>query len=374
MTNRIEVTKLQEHLNIESSKETRNSDFDMNDLPDMTHFSDFQKLKEAIVYLQENLFPIWQVADRKAMLHQSRHMLLAKITILAGTCAVLFAIIQMAVVQHIPAFVEIGLFLEIISVVAGIIAVSVGLRTKGDKKWLCERNRAERLRMLKFKSLGWGFLWNDNLTEWQKTMDTKLENLKNPQSIEQMRQWTALDKTRLRKKYNALNSEELTLSALSLYYGIKRLNFQASYFNSTYKRLRKASLPWRNLSLPVFIISTIFVLIHFISGWFISSAEVSSNHDALNIWMGIEIWSLALAAIIPVAGLGSRVWLGAFEPHRSANLYECKHNTVLEIYNNMTLENSEFETLSNSIIRAETLFENEHREWLRLMLETEWML
>lgn len=374
MTNSLASTKLQEHLTTESSKETRNSDFDMNDLTDIADLSNFQRLKEAIDYLQEKLFPLWQNADKNAIRNQSRHMLLARITIVAGTSAVLFAIIQLAVVLHIPTLVEVGLFFEIISVVAGVIAVTVGLRTKGDKKWLCERNRAERLRILKFKSLGWGFLWNENITEWKKTLNLKIDKLKNPQSIEEMKKWAGDDKSRLGKKYNALNSDESNLKAISIYYKIKRLDFQANYFNSTYKRLRKASLPWRKLSLPVFIISTLFVLIHFISGWFISNAEISSNHEAVKIWMGIEIWTLTLAAIIPVVGLGSRVWLGAFEPHRSANLYECKYNTVSEIHNDMTLENNDFESLSHNIIRAETLFENEHREWLRLMLETEWML
>ncbi len=87
-----------------------------------------------------------------------------------------------------------------------------------------------------------------------------------------------------------------------------------------------------------------------------------------------EIWALALAAIVPVVGLGIRVWLGAFAPHRSANLFACKHRTVEDLRKRMKNLNSEPYAWSGFVAQAELFFESGHLELLRLLLETEWLL
>ena len=352
----------------------RKGDFDLNDRPENEVLQPFGRLKDALGYIEEVVLPVWKTADKQAMRFQSRHRKLAKVAIFTGTSAIFFAIIQMAVARQIPSLVNVALALEVVAVIAGIVAVAVGIRSKGDKNWLRERNRAERLRMLKFQSLGWGGLFDDDLGNWKQKISEQMETLKAPLSIDEVKAWALKYKTISGIQIPFSDKPYTETNALSVYYLYKRLMYQAGYFEKQAKKHEKAARPWRHLSLPVFIASTICVLIHFISGWFLLQFNESGMEHLRNLLEAIEIWSLALATIIPVLGLSTRVWLGAFEPHRSANLYHCKRNAVLEIRERMMQQETDPHLLNKNIDEAETLFENEHREWLRLMFETEWML
>jgi len=286
---------------------------------------------------------------------------------------VVLAIFQIAVAYQAPSLMWLPLGLEALAVLAGFIAVGIGLKTQGDKKWLCERYRAERLRMLKFKSLAWEEFATGDHRAWETRLEARVKALSPPATAATVKAWLQDDE----RPGDAVVPVPEGLGArtwdvLRRYYCWKRLAFQREYFRDRAERHLGASKPWRNLSMPVYFTATGFVLAHFLAGGLLHFQVGGTN--AAPVWNSIEIWALALAATIPVVGLGARVWLGAFEPHRSANLFAAKHRTVVAMIERFESLGADAHKVREEITRSEAFFENEHREWLRLMLETEWML
>ncbi|MCX6901614.1 MAG: hypothetical protein NT105_23285 [Verrucomicrobia bacterium] len=353
----------------------RKGDFDMNDASELLLVKRWPRLDQALKDQQEVLLPVWRKADQSAMEHQGLHRKFARVAVIACTAAVVLAILQMAVARQAPTVVSLALALEVMAVVAGIVAVVIGMWTQGDRKWLCERNRAERLRILKFESLGWGALWASDLGEWKRQLKECVDELSKPLSWDVVRAWAKDEPKHASALWPEADRIDASfLPALAEYYRIKRLAFQAAYFRDRKQRHEKAARPWRHLSRPLFFLSTGFVLVHFMAGWLKHCADARGATVSGEFWDGVEIWSLALAAIIPVMGLGCRVWLGAFEPHRSANLFDCKHRAVGDIIKRLKLAQETPQSWSRALGEEEMFFHNEHHEWLRLMLETEWML
>lgn len=356
-----------------SNHGSRAGDFDMDDSPEFAWLSDLALLRDGLKHLETDLLPLWRDADASAKKYLFRHRCLAKTTILCGTSSIVFAIVQMAVSDQMLSLHSFAVALEVLAVVAGATAVLIGVLTKGDRKWLCERNRAERLRVLKFKSLGWEELLDRNLTAWKNRLNRALVHLRKPLSEKDVQEWNKREHTNPELPAVKNGSDwNRTLASLEFYYRIKRLSFQIHYFEKRSEQHHAASRPWRHLSVPVFLISTACIFLHFITGWILhgSSHLPESTARFLEI---VEPSSLTFGIIVPVLGLGARVWLGAFEPHRSANLFACKCRTVRSLLRRMTVTKNR-EGLSEQIAEAEWFLENEHREWLRLMFETEWLM
>ncbi len=330
------------------------------------------QLRAALEYQQQTLLPVFQTADRTAVKDRANHTRLAKITIFSGTWAILLAILQMAIARELPTLVYIPLALEAIAVLAGLLSVFLGLRTHRDHRWLSERNRAERLRMLKFESLSWPSLFLDNLDQWKQELDAKISVLSTPYSIEQVKDWVAIETPLSEKNPSSpISIPKDLIDALTDYYVENRLAYQIAYFQLRATNLSQQARPWRHLSHPLFAVSTLCVLVHFASDW--QHHRISDPHLA-HIWGSIGVWSLALAAMIPVAGLGIRVWLSAFEPQRSANLFLSKSRVLSTMSDQFEQSKSEPEKWTKQMQESEHFFQSEHREWLRLMLETEWMM
>jgi type III secretion system FlhB-like substrate exporter len=380
MPTEIPLSKWQSHLADEFARATvprnpRDGIFDMDDGPELPLLENFSRLQAAFQYLQTELLPLWQVADAAAMKYQRQHRILARTVIGTGTAAVVLAILQMAVARQAPSLVTPALTLEILAVMAGTIAVTVGLWTKGDRHWLCERNRAERLRILKFKALGWSELWLPDPVPWQQRLNGEISLLKQSVAEVDVRRWSENELAQPEPAFTTgVSPNGADWPALESYFLVKRLKFQSHYYENSFKLHHAAARPWRHLSLPIFILSNICILIHFIANRLSDFALNHSLPPMVQIWEGVGIWSLALAAIIPVIGLGIRVWLGAFEPHRSSNLHRCKHQTVENLRQQMDSLKSLPQAWFQHVAEVEKFFENEHREWLRLMLETEWMM
>lgn len=380
MRNKENTQELLKHLeseinSIRSGISSRKQDFDFKDSPEREILRGSVRLSEALLFLQEKIVPVWQKADQRAISFQASHRLLARIVILSGTSAIVFAILQITITLYAPSWITLAKILEIIAVLSGLFAVVFGILTKLDKKWICERNRAERLRMLKFKSLGRISLWDDDFSEWKNQLDANIQSLENTFTFNQVKTWSMTERTAPEKTPGTISStDNRETEFLFTYYIYKRIEFQADYFKRKASSNASASRPWRRLSLPIFLISVIFVLCHFFFGWLAGRPMYQDSSILFNIFTSIEIWALAVAAIIPIVGLGIRVWLGAFEPHRSANLYHSKYNALMEIKESFNNSKNDPVVLSKQVSRSELFFENEHREWLRLMLETEWIV
>jgi len=95
-----QVQALETYLEQERRSEQRSTtfDFDMNDQPELEAgvFEPFPVLKNAIAFLQQDLYPIWCKADADALRQQKRHRWIALCAIFAGVAAIVLAVVVLA--------------------------------------------------------------------------------------------------------------------------------------------------------------------------------------------------------------------------------------------------------------------------------------
>jgi hypothetical protein len=253
------LSSLKAHLESPSLLVGREADFDMNDVEELKRMSAFPEIEAALHWLGDNVSRPWQIADREALRTQKWHRFLAGVAIGSGTAAIILAVLQLSIRLKFPSLSDAAVAVEVFAVVAAFIAVVFGLVAKFDRKWLEHRCRAERLRMLKFRSLC-RLGWCKDEQEWQAWVKGQLK-LESDLDFSKIKQWS---------KGDAGSAESLVWNnrtrdfakALTAYYRIKRLNFQADYFNSRRQKYEKLIAPWRRRSLAIFFGSVCLVIVH----------------------------------------------------------------------------------------------------------------
>jgi hypothetical protein len=132
--------------------------------------------------------------------------------------------------------------------------------------------------------------------------------------------------------------------------------------------------PFRHQSLRLFVASLVCVLLHFL----IDFTATPLLHSAPPGWADgahiLSIWMVALAAVLPVLGLGLRAWTGAFEYVRSSAPFTAKNRALTEIAQEVDDDRADLVRTCQHINSVENFLEEEHREWLRLLCEAEWFL
>jgi len=378
--------QLADHLASQLVLKEREADFDMEDALEAHVLSPFKELHAALLWLKSNLTEAWRNANREALHSQSRHRLLARIAIAAGTAAIVMAIVQppvketLALMIHVFPSLEwvkpIGgrfpTYLEVIAVAAAVVAVAVGLKAKFDRRWLGRRHRAERLRMLKFRSLIQ--LWRLEPLAWQKWVTQQLAMLDDGDDPKNLEEWLTAEMVEPEVQDSLRSEPSLEfVGALSTYYRFKRVEFQANYFARRREDFTKETGRWLHLSLPLFLGSVACVVVHLVfdawAAWAKKRGEAGSE-----MYEMVAAWFLAFAAIFPVLGMGVRAWFAAFELPRSANLFAAKCRALRFLTNRLQEDVGNVMPTLRHIAHAEIFLEQEHREWLRLHRETEWFL
>lgn len=352
------MTTLAEHLASEVGKKTREDDFDMNDGPELPLLETAPDLHDALQWLAGPLEEPWRQANTQAKESQRHHRLLARIAIVAGTAAIELAIVQLATRSLYPKF-EYPKFVEAVAVACAVIAVSIGLIAKYNRKWLGERHLAERLRMLKFRALEQ--LWCMDNASWQQWVEEQLRALRNADGYSLAEAWREADEVEIPDPEPVHASRNAAfVTALTSYYLSKRIRFQANYFASGHKKYEKQTGIWLRLALPLFLAGVLCVIVHFLSEWWHLSA--------------VATWFVAFAAIIPVFSAGLRAWFAAFEVPRSASLFAAKNRALIRAADNLARDAGKVAETQWHMALTEYFLENEHREWLRLLRDTEWFL
>jgi hypothetical protein len=349
----------------------------MDDTGEVDLLKNYPTLEEALVFLYNTVGVAYDKANADAMRHQTTHGRYSAIAILGGGAAVVLAILQFALMQsNISPGGAFGL--EIIAALAGTIAVVIGLRAKRDKHWFIQRHIAERLRMLKFQSLGMPSLWCGDIERWKESVHAKLDALLKPAGSDDsvfaaVREWARGGKAEPvePKPGECINSED-EIRAIASYYRIKRVEFQAAYFQDRSERFDKKTSKLRHAGLPLFFASIAMVILHVIA--YFKHEHHGNAEGPLDGWTIMGVWTLALAAILPVFSFGIRAWIGAFEHTRSASLFGAKSRQLASISADVARDAASLELTMRHIAHVEHFLEHEHREWLRLMLEAEWFL
>jgi hypothetical protein len=366
------AVQLTKYLASQVTLKEREADFDMDDAPEAQVLAPFGELQDALGWLESKITGLWQAANQEALRCQARHRRLARVAIAAGTAAIVLAVVQLSIKQTLPGLTTVALVLELIAVAAAVIAVVVGLKAKFDRRWLGQRHRAQRLRMIKFRSLVQ--LWCLEPDLWQESVRQQLSMLADTDDVtidkwlrEEIAEPIVLDSLKC-------EPDAAVLRALTIYYRFKRVEFQASYFNRRREDFERETGRWLHLSLPLFLISVACVVIHFALEMWAHRLDRPGSEAAASYFEAVAVWFVALAAIIPVLGVGVRAWFSAFELPRSANLFAAKHRALQHLTNSLQEDAGKVLPTLRHMVQAEYFLEQEHREWLRLLRDTEWFL
>jgi hypothetical protein len=138
------------------------------------------QLREAVKYCQAKLLPLYDAADQSALRHQKRHQRITVFAALTGAFAVLFAIMQLT---PLASWLSSSMLAsgEAVAALFAIAAVIYGLRAAFHTKWLVERHKAERYRLLKFCALFDPKLLKasgTDITDWRNWLDGELAVIK----------------------------------------------------------------------------------------------------------------------------------------------------------------------------------------------------
>ena len=322
----------------------------------------------------------FDAADERAVKFQGRHRWLTRGAALFGTLAVVFAIIGLSRGEQelwsavwLPSKQALDR-VELWLAGSALAIVLVGWLSHYKESWLRWRHQAESCRLLRYNFLTHPSLWRGRDEDARLWIETKLNQISHTDLDKAVREPTP------HGPFEGTQSKlpRGVLRALTEYYLSKRLNPQKEYLANRTQRNElsdwiRAYLPW------FFFVSILAVFFKF----FIS--EFSPRWEHL---------LALLAALLPAAAAGVRTWRSAFEFSRNKGRFEAAHQALRDLErclveegfaaserpsdhasSTATARDAE-ETDAYTILRdlswCEHILESEHREWLRLMYETEW--
>lgn len=326
--------------------------------------------------------------DRQAIDFQKSHVTHTWIAALAGMSAVIAAIAELALsystdhdrAKWILAALEI-LFVSI----AGLTTLH-GFLNKKKEQWLAKRHQAELYRQLKFKLLIHPRVWGD--TTWRKA---EIDKFGGERTEEWLEKWLR-EEIESPPPHSLLEIEEQPLKwpvlrQLVEYYVAKRLNPQQEYLSNRAQRNQYKDF-FRHWPDFLFFFSVGVAGVHFVC-FVLERIFGSSDEKAGNgLIFLIALFLLGIAAGLPVLGAAARTWRGAFEFSRNKSRFHATHTALGQVEISLLhdalagpadpagVDTRELDDRSLKVLRelwwAEHVLCNEHHEWLRLMLETEW--
>ena len=350
-------------------------DFDMNDEPDRGALASCPKLQEALAWLGANVAQPWKQADAAALVHQRRHSRLARTAIATGVGAIILAVLQLAFKLSWPSLAGATFWLEVVTALGGVVSVGVGLWAKSDRNWLGQRHRAERLRMLKFRALARPELWRGESDAWQAWVQTQLRDLEGAEGFKRIEEWACGDRPEPAPLGTSDGREDgAAAAALVSYYHHKRLNYQGEYFRRKGAAAESQAQWQRKLRLPLFFITIGCVLFHFGADWQARRLGWRGSLEAARAWELVSLWGIVLAVVLPVYMVGVRAWTAAFEHARKARSFAAKRVATQDAIARLEKDRHDLAAVLGHIKHDELFREQEHREWLRLLLDTEWFI
>jgi hypothetical protein len=398
-------------------------------------FDDMHDSPEETVYYS-SLLPLascarikdaFETADAQALHCQKTHTRITVWAVRFGTSAVIAAIAGLAY----PRLKEVNLWLpewgevlldvgEFLCAAAAIAIVIYGHRKQIKENWLLYRHQAELCRLAKYRFLLSPSVWMGPETEKEKWIEDSLEKIRKLQGEEGLK--TAVRQPASHGPFEGtqVRISRPQLRALVEYYVAKRLNPQKEYMAN--RTQRSESRDWIRDFLPWFFFASIAaVLLKFV--YRNPVAARWSGHDLKSY--GQIVWATLLgvaAACLPVLAAGFRTLRGAFEYSRNKSRFHAAHMALsqleqdllhdsisaltdgqggvdpavvgLRITEESIVTSMQFAQLTirtqeqapapgaggavdayvvlRDLSWCEHVLDAEHREWLRLMYETEW--
>ena len=321
-------------------------------------------LADKLRLCEEILFSAFNDSDQAALRHQWRHRQFIKFATVFGIAAVLSAIFQLAFPPDILTEDHPMANAEFWTALLAAAAVLLGLLVAFQPRWLLERHKAERLRLAKFRFLIDPNVWcGDMATEICRIDALKAEVAAiRTMTMKQVHDW--IEEEMLPEPPSAFaeprRANEVT-DQITDYYRTHRLRFQRDWFQTRAHEHVRFDEITRHLSPVLFFLSVGMVLAHY-------GYDFVKQAHGLNALSRIAV---LLAASLPVIGGGVRTFRSAYEFARNTVRYRSKIVALTTIDGALDSSRDVCGQLSK-LWYSELILENEHREWLRLMMEAEW--
>jgi hypothetical protein len=315
-------------------------------------------LGEKLELCKAVIVPAFDEADGAAIRQQDRHRPLVYFATAFGIAAILFAIVQLALGGGELEGAELG------AGALALVAVVCGIWAAFQKKWLLERHKAERLRFAKYRFLIDPDLWcGDAGTAGRRVEDLKAEvKAIQAMTVKGLHRWVEDDPTPAPPgSFEECRHGKEIADAVVDYYRTRRLKHQRDWFAKKAREHHRLSAYTRYLSPVLFFCSVGAVLGHYVYHlWY--------RPEGLD---PVSKWLIVTAAALPVLGGGVRTFRSAFENARNKIRYQAKTVAVTAVDGALD-HYPDCRTLHVGLWYSEFILENEHREWLRLMIEAEW--
>jgi hypothetical protein len=329
----------------------------------------------------------YKILDQEAIDFQRSHVNHTMVAAFTGMCAVVAAIFELAFSynENLGPTKWILAALEIIFVLVAAGAAFHGRSKKKKEQWLAKRHQAELYRQLKFTLLIHPRVWGD--AAWR---DKQVKSF----AGERTEEWLKHE-IESPPPHGLLELEEQplkwrTLRQLVEYYIAKRLNPQQEYLANRAQRNQYRDF-FRNWPDFLFFLSVGVAGVHFVSFVLerVFGSSAASENGAKGLIFLIALGLLLAAAGLPVLGAAARTWRSAFEFSRNKSRFRATHTALAQVeisllHDALAVPDTsdgdarELADKSLKVLRelwwAEHILCNEHHEWLRLMLETEWYL
>jgi len=345
--------------------ESKRPDYEMHDSEE--DFRCWPNLAPILQDCQAAIGTAYCAADSAAMRHQFRHKRLVLIAAVCGMLAVLLALMQLSLDPlQMPLFgaglVGAG---EIVAAVVAVVAVTFGLLAAFSRKWLLERERAERYRLVKFRFLLTPKLWSGSTSTSEKRQKLLRVQVQRVEALDEkaVESWArgkgdVLEATASEEA--SAGVDEVMLMELIDYYQKKRLNYQQQYYEHQARRHNFWERHTRRVPYLLFFLSILAALGHFVYNlWTDTHGEPAS------------IALVVLAASFPVVGVAVRNLRAAHEFGRNTLRFEATSNELKRLASDLR-EKSTRQMKLEVLHHIENVLEAERREWLRLMKEVEW--
>jgi hypothetical protein len=325
--------------------------------------------------LSAKLGDAYEEADTRANGHRRRHRRITLICVGPGTLALLLSIFQLAFRRNEPpSWVLLGI--EILLVLVTLSAVVGGYFSRQRDRWLSLRYRAERFRSSSFQVLIEPGFWRRSepaAADWHLAVQVEEGSIRSLQNAaEAAEHEEAL--TIPEPDVCASTVPDLT-RRLANHYRERRLEPQIRYLERLIERPDGNWLDNPLLQPVVFILSVVAVAVHIAFEWTESTVEKTDPVHALS-FQNTSTLFVFLSAAIPVAWTGFRTWRGANEHARNVSRSRAKaellHAQADGLEKELAATHPDPFRIFTTLAISENLLRNELREWLRLMLDTEW--
>jgi hypothetical protein len=251
-----------------------------------------------------------------------------------------------------------------------LFAVVYGIWTGAQRDWILNRSKAERLRQLKYRFLALPALWTTNDEARARCEEEFQDEVRTvaAMTFEALHGWPRAQLGSLSRLTGDAKLEDArgALDQLRRYYREMRLWNQITYFSEGAEPRSAPIRLTRILPASIFFLASIIVGLHVTLDLGMHFAKVPHESRVL---VGVPL--LFLAVGLPALGAALRTWRLSQEFDRNALRSQATAAALVAFAERLRGEPAAAELL-RTLGDCEDIFDSDHREWLRLMIEAEW--